>query len=310
MLKPKIGNHRKTSRPVLIAVGVALTLAGAGIGYAASQAEKGSGGSNLQQEIVARVGDRTITLAEFNRMVPRDPKNPAARVPPAKKKAFLEQLVNQLLFLEQAKALKLAERPEVAARIEDAVANVLMNEYVRLEIGQVPKPSEAQIKAYWKDNPEQFKVPTQVRARHILIATDKRDDAQARARAGEIGARLKAKESFETLAAELSDDSATKTRGGDLGLFAPGKMAPEFEKAAFALKAGETSAPVKTAFGYHLIKVEERREGFTRTYDSVREMISNKLQQDAQVERLEARVRELKAKTKTEVNIGIFDVED
>lgn len=310
MLKPKIGNHRKTSRPVLIAVGVALTLAGAGIGYAASQAEKGSGGSNLQQEIVARVGDRAITLAEFNRMVPRDPKNPAARVPPAKKKAFLEQLVNQLLFLEQAKALKLAERPEVAARIEDAVANVLMNEYVRLEIGQVPKPSEAQIKAYWKDNPEQFKVPTQVRARHILIATDKRDDAQARARAGEIGARLKAKESFETLAAELSDDSATKTRGGDLGLFAPGKMAPEFEKAAFALKAGETSAPVKTAFGYHLIKVEERREGFTRTYDSVREMISNKLQQDAQVERLEARVRELKAKTKTEVNIGIFDVED
>lgn len=309
MLKQNTGN-RNTRRLMPAAVGIALMLAGAGIGYAASQAEKSSTASSLQQEIVARVGDRAITLAEFNRMVPRDPKNPAARVPPAKKKAFLEQLVNQLLFLEQAKALKLAERPEVAARVEDAVSNVLMNEYVRLEIGQVPKPGEAQIKAYWKNNPEQFTVPTQVRARHILIATDKRDDAQARARADEIGARLKAKENFETLAAELSDDAATKSRGGDLGMFAPGKMAPEFEKAAFALKAGETSAPVKTAFGYHLIKVEERREGFVRSYDAVREMIANKLQQDAQVERLEARVRELKAKTKTEVNIGIFDVED
>lgn len=309
MLKQNTGNH-KTRRLMPAAVGIALTLAGAGIGYAASQAEKSSAASNLQQEIVARVGDRAITLAEFNRMVPRDPKNPAARVAPAKKKAFLEQLVNQLLFLEQAKVLKLAERPEVAARIEDAAADVLVNEYVRLEIGQVPRASEAQIKAYWKANPEQFKVPTQVRARHILIAGDKLDDAKARARADEIGARLKAKESFEALAAELSDDAATKTRGGDLGFFAAGKMAPEFEKAAFALKAGETSAPVKTTFGYHLIKVEERREGFVRSYDAVREMIANKLQQDAQVERLEARVRELRAKTKTEVNIGIFDVED
>lgn len=309
MLKQNTGNH-KTRRLMPAAVGIALTLAGAGIGYAAPPAEKSSG-ANLQQEIVARVGDRTITLGEFNRMVPRDPKNPAARVAPAKKKAFLEQLVNQLLFLEQAKALKLAERPEVAARIEDAVADVLVNEYVNLEIGQVPKASEAQIKAYWKANPEQFKVPTQVRARHILVAvSDKVGEAQARARADEILARLKAKESFDALAAELSDDAASKARGGDLGFFTTGKMAPEFEKAAFALKPGELSAPVKTSFGYHLIKVEERREGFVRTFDSVREMIANKLLQDAQRDRMEARVRELKAKTKTEVNIGIFDVED
>ncbi len=309
MLKQNSGNH-KTRRLMPAVLGIALTLAGVGIGYGASQAGKDSG-ANLQQEIVARVGDRTITLAEFNRIVPRDPKNPAARVAPAKKKAFLEQLVNQLLFLEQAKALKLAERPEVAARIEDATASVLVNEYVRLEIGQVPKASEAQLKSYWKSNPEQFTVPTQVRARHILVAvSDKTSDLLARARADEISARLKAKESFETLAAELSDDAATKPRGGDLGFFVPGKMAPEFEKVAFGLKPGETSEPVKTSFGYHLIKVEERREGFVRSFDSVREMIGNKLLQDAQRDRLEKRVQELKGKIKTEVNIGIFDVED
>lgn len=310
MLKLNVGNH-KTPRPILIALGIGLTMAGAGAGYAASQAEKSSGATDLQQEIVARVGERTITLAEFNRMVPRDPKNPAAPVAPAQKKAFLEQLVNQLLFLEQAKTLKLAERPEVAARIEDAVARVLVNEYIRLEIASALKVSEAEIKSYWKSNPEQFKVPAEVRARHILVAvSDKVGEAQARARAEEILARIKAKESFETLASEFSDDASTKARGGDLGFFTAGKMAPEFEKAAFALKPGAVSAPVKTAFGYHLIKVEERREASVRPLASVRDMIHSQLRQQQQRDLMQSRLRELKVLIKTEVNAGVFDIED
>lgn len=308
MLKLNVGNH-KTPRPILIALGIGLAMAGAG--HAASQAEKSSGATDLQQEIVARVGERTITLAEFNRIVPRDPKNPAAPVAPAQKKAFLEQLVVQLLFLEQAKTLKLAERPEVAARIEDAVARVLVDEYVNLEISSASKVSEAEIKSYWKSNPEQFKVPTQVRARHILVAvSDKVGEAQARARAEEILARIKAKESFETLASEFSDDAASKARGGDLGFFAMGKMAPEFEKAAFALKPGAVSAPVKTAFGYHLIKVEERQEAFDRPLESVRDMIHNHLRQQKQRDIMQSRLRELKTLIKTEVNAGVFDIED
>lgn len=308
MLKLNVGNH-KTPRPMLIALGIGLAMAGAG--HAASQAGKSSGATDLQQEIVARVGERTITLAEFNRIVPRDPKNPAAPVAPAQKKAFLEQLVVQLLFLEQAKTLKLAERPEVAARIEDAVARVLVDEYVNLEIASASKVSEAEIKSYWKSNPEQFKVPTQVRARHILVAvSDKVGEAQARARAEEILARIKAKESFETLASEFSDDAASKARGGDLGFFAMGKMAPEFEKAAFALKPGAVSAPVKTAFGYHLIKVEERQEAFDRPLESVRDMIHNHLRQQKQRDIMQSRLRELKTLIKTEVNAGVFDIED
>jgi len=125
------------------------------------------------------------------------------------------------------------------------------------------KATQPEIDAYMKAHPEE-----QVHARHILIAvksaaapTEGLDKPQARAKAEEALKRVKAGEDFAALAKEYSNDPGSKDNGGDLGWFGRGRMVPEFEKAAFALQPGQTSDIVESPFGFHIIRVEERRTG-------------------------------------------------
>lgn len=268
--------------------------------------------ADLQQEVVAKVGERTITLAEFNQMLPRDPQNPGAKMSPEQKRAHLERLVGALLFLEEAKRLRLQERPEVAAKVEEATAQVLIGEFLRLSVAEKAKIGESEVKAYWESHPEEFTTPPQVRARHILIGVSGSgsEEGEALKKAEAILARIRAGEDFGKLASELSEDPGTKARGGDLGVLGPGKTVPAFEKAAFALKPGEVSGPVKTPFGYHIIKVDERQEPTLRPFESVRQMIHVRLARERQRDQLQALLKELKSRVKTEVNPNIFDAEE
>ena len=105
---------------------------------------------------------------------------------------------------------------------------------------------------------DSFQQPERVRAAHILIKTDDRSDAEAAALAEEIMQKLRAGEDFKMLALEFSEDASAKTNLGSLGAFERGKMVPEFEQAAFALREpGALAGPVKSDFGYHVIKLEE-----------------------------------------------------
>jgi hypothetical protein len=131
--------------------------------------------------------------------------------------------------------------------------------------------SDADIEQYYRSNQSQFE---QVRARHILIRAeaDQEDSAgaeaekkraakreEARKKAESLLARIRAGEDFAKLASEFSEDPGSKSKGGDLDYFSRGQMVPEFEAAAFALKPGEVSQLVETQFGFHIIKVEDRR---------------------------------------------------
>lgn len=268
--------------------------------------------SNLQQEVVARVGDKVITLAQFNRLIERNPEAGSANLPPEKKKALLEQYVNRLLYLEGARRMQLADRPEVVTKIEEATTAVLVNEYLRLQVTEPSKVSEAEVNAYWKEHRDELLTPLQVRARHILVALTPggENEADALKRAEEILARIRAGEDFATLASQLSEDLGTKPRGGDLGFITPGRMVPEFDKAVFALKPGEVGGPVKTSFGYHLIKVEGRLDPSPRPYEVAREPIYGKLARQRQRDRHESVMGDLKASIKVELNPRIFDVEN
>jgi peptidyl-prolyl cis-trans isomerase D len=138
---------------------------------------------------------------------------------------------------------------------------------------------EAQIAEYYKTHQQEFAVPEEVHVQHILIRPATQDEAgwnAALAKAREVRAKA-LKGDFAALAKEYSDDPGSKAKGGDLGWVARGRMVKEFEDAAFALKPGEVSEPVRSQFGYHVIKAEGRRAAAVRPLAEVRDAIKDKL---------------------------------
>ena len=120
---------------------------------------------------------------------------------------------------------------------------------------------------------------------HVLVSTDDRTDAEARARAADLAARIASGTRFRTVASEDSDDPSAAGQGGDLGCGSRGRFPPAFEDAAYALDVGQVSEPVRTQFGYHLIRVRERnRTGYEEVADSVRQRLLADLAAAADVE--------------------------
>jgi peptidyl-prolyl cis-trans isomerase C len=150
--------------------------------------------------------------------------------------------------------------------------------------------SEQQARAHFNKNKERYQEPEQVRARHILIKTNddsSEDDlAKAKKRAQEIANEAKSGADFAELAREHSE-GPTSTRGGDLGFFPRKRMVPEFDKAAFSMKKGEVSDPVKTQFGYHVIKLVDRKPATEHKFEDVDEEIYKRLERENLREKLE-----------------------
>ncbi len=141
--------------------------------------------------------------------------------------------------------------------------------------------TDAEVQAYYDANKAQFESPEQRRARHVLINVDADAPAAqveaAKAQAQDISVRAKGGEDFAKLAAQYSGDTGSKVRGGDLGFFPRGQMVPEFDEAAFSLPIGQVSAPVRTEFGFHVIKVEESRPAGAQPLEAVRKQIEGQL---------------------------------
>lgn len=139
------------------------------------------------------------------------------------------------------------------------------------EVAPVGEPTETELRASYESNPDRFQTAEQRRARHILVATGKDvDDKAAAGKAADIRARLEKGEDFAALARQYSDDTGSAANGGELGWAGKGTYVGPFEDALFAARPGETTQPVKTEFGYHIIQLEEVRPGVRRSFDEVR----------------------------------------
>ena len=156
------------------------------------------------------------------------------------------------------------------------------------------KVSDQDIKQYYEKNKDKFAPVTQIRASHILVKTE--DEAK------KIEDRLKQGEDFAQLAKKYSIDTATAKNGGDLGYFSKGQMVPEFESAAMKLKPGEISEPVKTKYGYHIIKMTNKKMGQVVEFEKVKNLISQNLMAEKQKEVFDSYVDGLKKSYKVEIN--------
>lgn len=147
---------------------------------------------------------------------------------------------------------------------------------------------EEEIEDYYYDHEAEYTIPAQVQASHILIKVSSEAKPkvveETRKKAEEIRAKLMAGEAFAKLAAEFSEDTATAVKGGDLGYFSKGSMVPAFEQAAFSLEKDDISQPVKTMYGYHIIKVTDIKPSLTKPLEEVRSQIEGSLKQEKSFE--------------------------
>lgn len=161
-------------------------------------------------------------------------------------------------------------------------------------------PTEQELRAQYERNKETYKSGDQVRAQHILIRTEEGASpdavAAAEAKARGLVARLKAGADFGTVAKENSDDPGSAVNGGDLGFFGRGQMVPEFENAAFTQPVGEVGEPVKSQFGFHIVKVNEKRAGGYRSFDEVRGELQNAMVQERAKTQARDRIAQTRAR--------------
>jgi len=142
-----------------------------------------------------------------------------------------------------------------------------------------------QIARSYNENIQQYSTPEQVRASHILLKTEGKDEAAVKKQAEEILAKAKGGADFAELAKKYSQDDSNASKGGDLDYFPRGRMVPEFDQVAFSMKPGQISDPVKTQFGYHIIKVVDTKPASQRPLNEVRAQIEDQLKwEQAQAE--------------------------
>ena len=193
---------------------------------------------------------------------------------------------------------------------KDIEKGIRIQKVVNDQVEQIKKNvsvSEQDIKAFYNDaaNKEKFMQKESVKASHILIkvAKDatKEDDAKAQKKIKELLKRAKKGEDFAKLAKENSEDPTAAQNSGELGYFSTEEMVPEFAKAAFALKPGEISDVVKTSFGYHIIKSEDKKPEQMTPYDEVKDKVAKFLENSAVQSKLLEYVDTLKKSAKIEV---------
>ena len=242
----------------------------------------------MSENVLAVVAGKELTEAQFEaylKSVPREQQMYAQN--PQYREHYKEQFIDLYLFAQLGKDEKMDETDEFKEIMEGARRDILAQLSMRDMLKDITVTEEEQ-KAFYEENKAQFGKGATVSAKHIL--TDSEEKCQTILKNIEAGEKT-----FEDAAREFST-CPSGAKGGDLGEFGKGQMAKEFEDAAFDAEIGKMVGPVKTQFGYHLIKVEKKNEPKTAEFEEVKGQIYQQLLGKKQNDAYEAKVKELKDK--------------
>lgn len=225
----------------------------------------------------------------------------AGQIPPmspdAKKDYLVQFMADVILVSKAAEAKKVGETDDFKRKMEFERRKLLMSDLMQ-SVGKAALTDAAMHKVY-EDAIKQLGTEQEVHARHILVrapAGDEKADKAAKAKIEAVIARLNKGEDFAKIAKEVTEDPSGKANGGDLGYFTKQQMVPEFSEVAFKLDKGQISAPVKTQFGWHVIKVEDKRVKPPPKFEEVKPQIEQFVVRKAQAEM----VQKLRAENKIE----------
>lgn len=244
-------------------------------------------------KVVARVASQDITESEVLEFIkPFGQQAMMLYGSEDGRKMIINDVISMRLFALHAEETKMDETPEFKASLENAKRAMLAQAAMRDLIKDLVI-SDDDAQKFYDENPKLFVQPERVHARHILVSGDETLE--------KVKAELKAGKSFDVVAKEFSIDPGSAVKGGDLGEFPKGVMVKEFEEAAFALKnPGDVSEPVKTQFGWHIIKLEEHIAESSMPFEQVKPQILQELREQKTQETLEAKSKELEEKYKVE----------
>lgn len=230
-----------------------------------SESAKSGQASAPKGAVLAEVNGTPITADQFEKVVKGLPPQLQVLAQSAEgKKQLLDDMVTKEIVLQQAKKDGIDKSQEVADQLADLKNSVIIQTYLKKKLADAATISDADLQKLYNENKERFRTGDQIRASHILVKTEK--EAQ------DIESQLKKGANFDELAKKYSTDSSA-AKGGDLGWFSKGSMVPDFEKAAFGLKEGQISDPVKTQFGYHIIKVTGKRPAGVLPFSEVKDQL-------------------------------------
>lgn len=251
---------------------------------------------DANNKVIARVSNTVITEKDLQAKIAKMPpyyQNIVSKNP----KLYIEDIIVETMCYEEGVRKGLDRDKEVREVVNEAKKKIVMAKLIKNEVEDKVVVTEDEIKKFYDEHKDEFKSPPMWRASHILVADEK--DAKT------ILDDLARGGSFEELAKAHSID-ATASRGGDVGFFREGQLVPDFEKAALRLEVGQTSAIIQTQFGYHIIKLTDKKEPGAKSYEEVKRAIEANLKKEKRTALFNALVLNLKNKYGVEVNEDVL----
>lgn len=257
---------------------------------------------SIAPDVVARIGERVMTLADFKRYLERNAGTELAQVNPEVASAMLDQYVEEIVLSEYAAAHGVevsAEKIAAGVRTDAGVTVIEKRDEMRrgrliADLSQqLPAASDDEVRIYYDQHPGEFKSGEEVHVRQILV----HDETLA----GEIQQKLRAGASFEQLSGQYSLAPNAK-KGGDIGYVSRGELPKMFEDEIFALKPGAVSNVIRTDSSFHLFKVDERRPAGTIDVTTAAPVIRTRLRDDA----IRQKIAELVTRSRGELSIAIL----
>ncbi len=221
---------------------------------------------------LAKIGSKSITDADLKSLMGTVSEGQKAQINSDAdvKNRMVDNLVVEELFVQEAEKTGISKDKDYQKALERARRQILAQHYLQKSIQ--PKISDPNVKGFFEKNPARYS-QDEVHAQHVLL----KEEAEAK----EVYGKAKAGEDFEVLAKKYSKDPSAAQNGGDLGFFTRSRMVPQFADKAFAMKKGEISEPVKSPFGWHVIKVIETRAGKPVKFDEVKEQVKSDFQNES-----------------------------
>ena len=252
---------------------------------------------STDDKVLATVSNGAITIKDFEARIAKMPAYYRSVVDQNKKR-YLEELIAEMLFYEEAVRQKVHRDKEVLEVLDDAKKKITIAKFIKNEVDDKVRVSDEEMRKMYEANKNELKKPALWRASHILVASQ--------IEAKEIQKLLKDGANFEELAGTRSID-ATAERGGDVGYFRLGQIIPDFEKACLKLDIGQTSGIIHTQFGYHIIKLTDKKEPLLQSYEEAKPAIEAELKRRKKAELFDNLVMNLKDKYGVKIEEDVFE---